>query len=269
MVHTAHSRNALIILSSAALWLTFAERSAAGDRESSYASEVPAHVVVVDKTGSTLATDGTIGSIPVAEELDYVRENAFHKPSDESLKQTSDIDYRGTRYVGCAHYALTIHAARPNHLHLKLTSDDGDAFEIDSADLGMKFQGEPNGLDIVEQRALLQLFEFDTPQIGLEADMHSYKPLGMQKVGTTLTWKLQADASGGFRKILYVDSHFGDVVKYSILNIRGETLIHVVQHDFRTVDGVRVPFAIDYLNPAGQIIVSDRIERAVVTPRPT
>src|SRR6266581_4685333 len=69
--------------------------------EPGYASEVPQDIVVVDKKGSALAADDAAGTIPVAEEIDFVRENSFHQSSDQKLKAIARVDYFGTRYVGC------------------------------------------------------------------------------------------------------------------------------------------------------------------------
>jgi len=51
-----------------------------------YASEVPQHVTIDNKDGAALAADDDEGSIPVAQELEFVLENSFRKTYDENLK---------------------------------------------------------------------------------------------------------------------------------------------------------------------------------------
>jgi hypothetical protein len=90
------------------------------------------------------------------------------------------------------------------------------------------------------------------------------KPLGMQKLPGTLTWKLGVDRPGGYHQFLYVDSHNGDVVKSTIINAQGAPVLDVAPHDYRSIEGIRVPFATDYRSPDGTLLASDRVERVVV-----
>src|SRR5258708_1752903 len=53
--------------------------------DGAYASEVPERDIIETKEG-TLAADKDEGSIPVADELDFVRGNSFRKSFDETLK---------------------------------------------------------------------------------------------------------------------------------------------------------------------------------------
>jgi len=89
--------------------------------DGAYASEVPDRDIVEHKDG-TLAADNEAGTIPVAQELDFVRDNSFRKPYDESLKSVAKVEYYGTRYVGCEQYSLEIHAARPNQVSTLIKS---------------------------------------------------------------------------------------------------------------------------------------------------
>ena len=90
-----------------------------------YASEVPERDVIDNKDGTALAADQDDGSIPVAEELDFVRDNSFRKTFEQSLKTVADVTYHGTRYVGCEQYPREIirrdrissrHSSRPQVL---------------------------------------------------------------------------------------------------------------------------------------------------------
>jgi hypothetical protein len=60
--------------------------------------------------------------------------------------------------------------------------------------VGRLIRDTPQGLGVEEERALLATFDFDTPIVELEKNQHALKPLGMQKLPGTLTWKLQADS---------------------------------------------------------------------------
>src|SRR6266853_1689185 len=238
----------------------------AGNREpvdGAYASEVPPEAIDrQDQT--TLAADEDEQSIPVAEEIDFVRGNFFRKTFEESLKTVAKVDYYGTRYVDCEHYPLEVHTARPNQVRVLMKTGDSSKFEGSKASQGIKVRGTPQGLGVAEQRALLATFDFDTPIIELERNRDAFKPLGMEKLPGMLTWKLASVRSGDYRKVLYVDSHYGDIVKLSIMNAQGAHILEVAPHDYREVDGIRVPFAIDYRSPDGTLLANDRFERVEV-----
>jgi hypothetical protein len=229
-----------------------------------YASEVPPEAID-NQDQSTLAADRDEQTIPVAEEIDFVKGNSFRKPFEESLKTVAAVDYYGTRYVDCEHYPLEIHTARPNKVSLLMKTGDSSGFEGTNSNQGIRIHGTPQGLGIEEERALLETFNFDTPILELEKNQHALKPLGMQKLPGTLTWKLQADSPNGYHRILYVDSHYGDIVKFSVVNSHGRRVLDVALHDYRAIEGIRVPFAIDYRRPDGTLLASDRYERISVT----
>lgn len=228
-----------------------------------YASEVPREAID-NQDQTTLATDKEEQSIPVAEEIEFVKGNSFRKPFEESLKTVAKVDYYGTRYVDCEHYPLEVHTARPNQVSLLMKTGDSSKFEGSKSSQGIKIRGTPQGLGVEEERALLATFAFDTPIVELERNQHAFKPLGMQKLPGILTWKLQVDRPGDYHRILYVDSHYGDIVKFTIMNGQGARVLDVSLHDYRGVEGIRVPFAIDYRSPDGTLLASDRLERVEV-----
>jgi hypothetical protein len=238
----------------------------AGDRapvDGAYASEVPREAID-DQNQTTLAADKGEQSIPVAEEIDFVTDNSFRKTFEESLKTVAKVDYYGTRYVDCEQYPLEVHTARPNQVRLLMKTGDSAKFEGSKSNQGIKVLGTPQGLRVEQQRALLATFNFDTPIIELEKNPHAYKPLGMEKLPGMLTWKLQGDRPGGYRQVVYVDSHSGDIVKLTIMNAQGAHILDVAPHDYRAVEGIRVPFAIDYRSPDGAVLANDRFERVEV-----
>ena len=230
--------------------------------DDAYASEVPREAID-SQDQTTLASDEDEQSIPVAEEIDFVKDNSFRKPFEERLKTVAKVDYYGTRYVDCERYPLEIHTARPNQVRVLMKTGDSSTFEGSNSNQGIKVRGTPQGLGVAEQRALLATFDFDTPIVELERNSHAFKPLGMEKLPGMLTWKLESTRSG-YRQILYVDSHHGDIVKLSILNAQGAHILEVAPHDYREIDGIRVPFAIDYRSPDGRPLANDRFERVEV-----
>jgi hypothetical protein len=137
-------------------------------------------------------------------------------------------------------------------------------FESRKSSKGIVIRGTPQGLAIEDERALLETFDFDTQIVDLEKKHPVIKPLGMQKLPGTLTWKLGVDRPGGYHQFLYVDSHNGDVVKSTIINAQGAPVLDVAPHDYRSIEGIRVPFATDYRSPDGTLLASDRVERVVV-----
>ncbi len=231
--------------------------------DDSYASEVPRDEIR-DQNQATLAADKGEQSIPVAEEIDFVTGNSFRKPFEESLKTVAKVDYYGTRYVDCEQYPLEVHTARPNQVRLLMKTGKSFTFEGSKSNQDIEVRGTPQGLAIEQQRALFATFDFDTPILELEKNPHAFEPLGMEKLPGMLTWKLQADSSSGYRQVVYVDSHYGDIVKLSIMNAHGAHILDVAPHDYRAVDGIRVPFAIDYRSPDGTVLANDRFDRIEV-----
>lgn len=221
--------------------------------DSRYASEVPKDVAFEDKNASMVASDGDQTTIPVAEEIDFVLESGSrtHENFDENLKKVARLDYFGTRYVSCDHYPVEVHAARPNRVQTVVGADKPAA-------------GATFGLSADAERALRETYDFDTPILDLERNRHSYTPIGMVKLPGFLAWKLRADLPQGYHRIVYIDSHTGDVVKFSILNAKGAKVLDVVQHDFRVIEGLRLPFAVDYRGPGGEDLADDRFQRIEV-----
>jgi len=228
-----------------------------------YASEVPREEII-NQNQSTLAADTGEQSIPVAEEIEFVTDNSFRKAFEENLKTVAKVHYYGTRYVDCEQYPLEVHTARPNQVSLLMKTGASSKFEGSKSNQGIKVRGTPQGLGVEQQRALLATFDFDTPIIELEKNPHTFKPLGMEKLPGMLTWKLQVDRAGGYSQVVYVDSHYGDVVKLSIISAQGAHILDVAPHDYRAVDGIRVPFAIDYRSPEGTVLANDRFDRIEV-----
>jgi hypothetical protein len=260
------SKSLSSVLAGSVLLLMQVGSSSAGSRApmgEGYASEVPREDII-DRDQSTLAADKGEQSIPVAEEIEFVTGNSFRKPFEESLKTVVKVDYYGTRYVGCEQYPLEVHTARPDQVSLLMKTGNSSKFEGSKSSRGIKVRGTPLGLKTEQQRALLATFDFDTPIFELEKNPHAFRPLGMEKLPGILTWKLEADRSSGYRQVVYVDSHNGDVVKLSITNTQGAHILDVAPHDYRAVDGIRVPFAIDYRSPDGPVLANDRFERVEV-----
>ena len=264
--------NALI--GAASLAAIFVTSTAAATPEASrqasnvgYASEFPSDVSVQNKDVSTVTSDGNQTTIPVADEIDFVLESGFraHANFDKNLKKVAKLDYFGTRYVGCEQYSAEVHTARPNSVRAVFAAA-GEPAKLELNRTGDKTtaSGPERGLPIEMERMLLEAFDFDTPIVDLERDKHSYTPIGMEKLPGILAWKLRADMPHGYNRILYIDSHTGDVVKISIVDPKGAKVLDVVQHDFRVVEGLRLPFAVDYRSPTGEDLANDRFQRIEV-----
>jgi hypothetical protein len=61
---------------------------------------------ILESSDEALAADSNAATIPVAQELAFVRDNSFHKPYDQSLENVNKVEYYGTRYVGWEQYSL-------------------------------------------------------------------------------------------------------------------------------------------------------------------
>src|SRR5215472_10572666 len=88
----------------------------AGEANNGYATEVPKSEVIDNKDGTALASDNEADAIPVAEEIDFVKENGFRDRGafDSSLKTVTSVKYFGTRSVGAEQFQLEVDEARPN-----------------------------------------------------------------------------------------------------------------------------------------------------------
>src|SRR5882757_327007 len=105
--------------------------------DGAYASEVPREAIR-NQDQTALAADKDEQSIPVAEEIDFVRDNSFRRTFEERLKTVAKVDYHGTRYVGCEQYPLEVHTARPNELSLLLKTGASSKFEGSKSNQGIK-----------------------------------------------------------------------------------------------------------------------------------
>ena len=229
-----------------------------------YASEVPPGEGCDDANGLNLTTDKT--AIPVAQEIGFILSSEYRRDGgyDRVLKTIAKIDYYGTRYVDCEHYPLEVHAAAGR---ISVLVNTGDASKLKYAKSGedVATQGTPQGLNDAQEKALMQTFDFNTPIADLEKDKNAFKPLGVQKLPGVLAWKLETNRTGDYRKIVYLDTHYGDVVRETIVDAQGTPVLDILKHDYRLVDGIRVPYAIDYKAPDGTVLANDRILRVDVT----
>jgi hypothetical protein len=229
-----------------------------------YASEVPADEV--NGIEEPITGGDSEYSIPVANEVSFVVGNDFRKRGgyDETLKHVAELDYYGTRYVDCEHYPLEIHTARPDQVATLVTTGASSRHEVRKSDKAIVIRGHAQGIPSAVERALVTTFDFDTPIVALEKRDPAVTPVGMQKLPGMLTWKFQVRRAGEHYRILYVDSHFGDVVRFTIKNATGASVVDVALHDYRVIDGIRVPFAADFRSPEGNLLASDRFERVEV-----
>src|ERR1700730_2374270 len=149
--------------------------------DGAYASDVPVRDIVEHKDG-TLAADNEAGTIPVAQEIDFVRDNSFRKPYDESLKNVARVEYYGTRYVDCEQYSLEIHAARPNQISTLIKTGGSSKIESRKSHNAVKIHGDPLRKTSPYERALVEPHDFGTPVVELEKSPRALKPFGIQKL---------------------------------------------------------------------------------------
>jgi hypothetical protein len=232
-----------------------------------YASEVPGYAVRNDTAGTFLDEAGA--TLPIAQTVDYiVGQYLQQRGGYDGVKRIVTLDYSGTRYVGRDHYPLHVHAARPNTSDTLVGTSQSSMFESSRSGEDIHIRGLPVGLGVEDERVLLKTFDFDGAVVDWKDKHYAIKRLGMEKLPGVLTWKLEVDRPDGLRQILYLDSRYGDVVKELVMNTKSVPIVEIVRHDFRTVDGSRYPFAVDYKNPNGEVLASDRVERIEVNRQP-
>ena len=230
-----------------------------GAPSAQYASEVPAADLLDTKDATALA--GQV-SLPIAQSVDeivnqYLSARGGHAGWNSIVK----VDYYGTRYVDCQHYPMEMHTGRPNENRTLVKTGDSSKFEGVRSGAAISVRGDPQGLGLEHERVLLSTFDFYGVLVDWDKKKYMVKRLGMEKLPGVLTWKLEVDRPDGYRQVLYLDSHYGDIVMETIMDTHGIPILEIARHDFRSVDGARFPFAVDYRSPAGDLLASDRIER--------
>jgi hypothetical protein len=233
-----------------------------------YASEVPSYAVRGDKSGTFLDEDEA--SMPIAQSIDFIVDQYLQQRGGyESLKSIVSVDYYGTRHVGSERYPLQRHEAPPNRSRILIKISESSNFESIRSDQGIRLEGSPPGIGTEAERVLLKTFDFYGTVVDWKMKNYAIKRRGMEKLPGVLSWKLEVDRPDGYRQILYLDSRYGDIVKELVVNARGVPIVEIARHDFRAVEGVRFPFAVEYKSPTGEVLASDRLERIEMKRRPS
>jgi hypothetical protein len=190
-----------------------------------YASEVPPEEV--NSIEEPVTGGEGEDSIPVANEVSFVVGNDFRSRGgyDETLKRIAEVNYYGTRYLDCEHYPLEIHAARPDRITTIVSGGRTARYVARKSGKAIVIRGHAQGIPSEVERALLETFDFDTPVVALKNKDPAVTPAGMQKLPGTLTWMFKVKRAGPHYRILYVDSHFGDVVRFIIRDAAALSLL--------------------------------------------
>ncbi|HEV2442360.1 MAG TPA: hypothetical protein VGT07_07540, partial [Steroidobacteraceae bacterium] len=202
----------------------------------SYASEVPPSE---NSIGTDLTGNSSDDSIPVAAETAFVLRNKYRKQGgyDENLKHVARIEYYGTRYVDCEHYPVEIRVTRPDEVRMLVKAGASSDFAARKSGRKIVIRGQTQGIPSEDERALLETFDFDTPIVDLQKKHSTLRPVGMQKIPHILAWKFEGGHAGEYYRVLYVDAHSGDVVRYAVMKVGGVPLLDVALHDYRIVKG--------------------------------
>jgi len=107
------------------------------------------------------------------------------------------------------------------------------------------------------EKTLSDSWEINGPLFQWKDRGHQVRIDGMLKVGTSLSWKLYVFQKNGQRRVLFIDSHSGDIVLTKYLDTEGRLLFSIHAQDFREVNGFRFPFEIEYLDTAGNTIAKE------------
>jgi hypothetical protein len=254
----------LLVVAPAIAFSMDSQVTPAGTRSASpgqYASEVPRDALL-ENPGKLF---GDQQSLPIAQDVEeIVNQHVEGRGGYDILRRIASVDYYGTRFVHCEHYPLERHTARPSKSSTKVKIGDAAEFQSMRSSGGIAVQGVPRGLRIEQERALLQIFDFDGSLINWTSKNYDVRDLGMEKLPGILAWKLEVRHPDGYREVLYLNSHHGDIVKEILVDPSGAEMLQVSRHDFRSVDGSRFPFAIDYKEADGTLLASDRLQRVEV-----
>lgn len=254
----------LLAVAPAIAWSTDSQIKPAAARletPGQYASEVPRDVLL--DTAGKLFSDQH--SLPIAQDVqEIVNQHEEGRGGYNNLKRIAAVDYYGTRFVDCEHYELETHTARPSESATRIKTGDSVGFQSLRTSGGIAVHGEPRGLRSEQERALLQIFAFDGNLIDWTGKNYQVRDLGMEKLPGILAWKLEMRRTDGYREVLYLNSHHGDIVREILIDPSGAQVLQVWRHDFRSVDGSRFAFAIDYKDADGTLLASDRLQRVEV-----
>ena len=70
--------------------------------------------------------------------------------------------------------------------------------------------------------------------------------------------------ANGLRWELYVDSHSGDIVLANHFNDSGTVLFSVRASEFQEIDGIRLPFKVEYPGAQGDLIATENFQAAEI-----
>jgi hypothetical protein len=123
------------------------------------------------------------------------------------------------------------------------------------------FVPDASGLDALQAQAIHQTFDFDGPLVDWQKKKYVITRRGMEKIPGILAYKFEVKRPDGYREMLYLNSHKGDVVRELIVDPKGSVVLQIWRHDFRDVGGSRYAFAVDYKDASGALLTSDRLQR--------
>ncbi len=114
------------------------------------------------------------------------------------------------------------------------------------------------------ENTLAAAWEMNGPLVEWKDKGHQIRIKGMLKVGKSLAWKLFLRQSNGLRWELYIDSHSGDIVLANHINDSGTNLFSIRASEFREIDGIRLPFKVEYLDSEGNLIATENFQTAEI-----
>lgn len=122
------------------------------------------------------------------------------------------------------------------------------------------YRGLPKDLEAL----VLQSFEFDGLFVEWPDKEHEADMLGLPKFSDVLAWQLDLVQNGSRLRHLYLDSHTGDLVRATLLDVDGNPKYIIDQRDFRVTSGFRFAHAIDCLNGDEQLLATETFDNNFV-----
>jgi outer membrane lipoprotein-sorting protein len=215
----------------------------------------------------------TVFTLPAAAQTvdEIIAKNVEARGGEAKLRAVKSIRLTGKIEVGPGMVApTTLVIKRPGMVRMEFTIQGMTAVQAYDGKQGwdiMPFQGkkdaEPMAADDVKE--LEDEADIDGPLMDYKAKGNTVEYLGKDKVEGSDAYKLRVTRKNGIIETSYIDVDTGLEVKtITKAKIHGnDTEVETTYSDFRTVDGLVVPFAIESGTAGGtqkQKITVDKIE---------
>ena len=107
---------------------------------------------------------------------------------------------------------------------------------------------------------ILPSHEFDGPLIEWFDKGHQLKRTGMQRADGVFSWKLVLQQKQGTQWAVFIDNRSNMEHKRVHISASGREDYAIRFSDYRTVENIKLPFSIEYVDKKGNVYLQDKID---------